>query len=60
MTNHTLETTLEDNRPVTTLGNAYDILLQIATFTVDRGQLTQYLGFFEKIKIKIKKILKQV
>ena len=38
----------------------YDILLQIATWTVDRGQLPQYLGFFEKIKIKIKKILKQV
>jgi hypothetical protein len=38
----------------------YDILLQIATWTVDRGQLSQYLGFFEKIKIKIKKILKQV
>jgi len=26
MTNHTLETTLEDNKPVTILGNAYDIL----------------------------------
>ena len=38
----------------------YDILLKIATFTVDRGQLSQYLGFFEKLKIKIKKILKQV
>ena len=38
----------------------YDILLQIATWTVDRGQLSQYLGFFEKIKMKIKKILKQV
>jgi len=48
------------------------ILLQIATGTVDRGQSTnkqstnkidtpsQYLGFFEKIKIKNKNILKQV
>ena len=38
----------------------YDILLQIATWTVDRGQLSQYLGFFEKIKIKIKKNKKEV
>tara|TARA_R100001015_G_C4556547_1_gene117263 strand:- start:455 stop:616 length:162 start_codon:yes stop_codon:yes gene_type:complete len=37
-----------------------DIILHIATWTVVRGQLSRYLGFFEKIKIKKKNILKQV
>ena len=53
------------------MGSCYN-LLQIATGTVDREQNTnkqntnkrdtpsQHLGFFEKIKIKNKKILKQV